>query len=585
MSMANPISAPLQAGRRSHARYKMDSLAYVDFDPDNGAILVDLGEGGLGFQSFLPVSSNHALRIKLKLPWGSIEGYAEVTWLDESGKGGGLRFVDLSSEARAQIRDWTSAVAASQACVAVPPAQSAGGSDSAQQRVTEHSAVAPWESAASQSIIGGEPTAQDFQAFVESENAQEASFSPEISDELQADEAAPEQMPADQVLADLEALPIPGFIRGPAEVAADSIPPLPASTSPERALQMPASDFKNSLPIRKRKASPARLKPESPFLGASAQDSSRPRSFIRQSQRSASANPQWDNLPDRQERDSKWEATPSSQALKVGIGAAAGALLVLALVALVPFLRTRLQATANPESAGSNLPNARVFEVEVADLSNRRWILRSGGEAASPFGEAASPFKDVPLRRETLAAGGSASRIESTKVLHPKDSESDEAQSKSFTPSELGILRPHAPQAAAAPAQVLAPSIFDGITPPIGSVSDSLEAKGPDPPRPGIVQPQSQVGARSGLQAAVLEQRVEPVYPKIAVALRVKGHVRLSATIGRDGVPRDIKVITGDQRLVAAARTAISQWRYRPATRGGEPVETQTFVNINFELH
>jgi TonB family protein len=577
MSMANPISAP--PGRRSHARYKMDSLAYVDFDPDNGAILVDLGEGGLGFQSFLPVSSNHALRIKLKLPRGSIEGYAEVTWLDESGKGGGLRFVDLSSEARAQIRDWTSAVAASQACVAVPPAQSAGGSDSAQQRVTEHSAVAPArESAASQSIMGGEPTAQDFQAFVESENAQEA-VSPEISDELRADEAAPEQMPADQVLADLEALPIPGFIRGPAEVAADSIPPLPASTSPERAVQIPASDFKNSLPIRKRKASPDRFKPESPGPGAFARDTSRPRSFIRQSQRSASANPQWDNLPDRQERDSKSETTPSSQALKVGIGAAAGALLVLALVALVPFLRTRLQATANPESAGSNLPNAQVFEVEVADLSNRRWILRSGGEAVSPF-------TDVPFRRETLAAGGSASRIESTKVLRPTDSESDEAQTKSFTPSELGILRPHAPQAAAAPAQVLAPSIFDGITPPIGSVSDSLEAKGPDPPRPGIVQPQSQVGARtSGLQAAVLVQRVEPVYPKIAVALRVKGHVRLSATIGRDGVPRDIKVITGDQRLVEAARTAISQWRYRPATRGGEPVETQTLVNIDFELH
>ena len=105
-------------------------------------------------------------------------------------------------------------------------------------------------------------------------------------------------------------------------------------------------------------------------------------------------------------------------------------------------------------------------------------------------------------------------------------------------------------------------------------------------PRPEIVQPQSQAGPRvSAFQAAVLVQRVEPVYPRVARDARVMSQVRLSATIGRDGVPTDVKVLSGNPRLVDAALTAVRQWRYRPARLGGEPVETQTVVSIDFELH
>src|ERR1700758_5843123 len=106
MSSANTVASPLKAGRRSHARRRIDGLTYVEFGPDNGAILIDIGEGGLGFQSVMPVSLNQALIFKFRLPGAGayLEGYAEVAWLNESGKGGGLRFVELSEDARAQIR-------------------------------------------------------------------------------------------------------------------------------------------------------------------------------------------------------------------------------------------------------------------------------------------------------------------------------------------------------------------------------------------------------------------------------------------------------------------------------------------------
>src|SRR5437879_3716458 len=110
MSSANSVStSSAQSRRRFHARRRMEGLIYVDLGPDNGAILIDLGEGGLGFQSVVPVSLDQAVLLKFKVPGEGepVEGYAEVAWLNESGKGGGLRFVELTENARAQIRGWT----------------------------------------------------------------------------------------------------------------------------------------------------------------------------------------------------------------------------------------------------------------------------------------------------------------------------------------------------------------------------------------------------------------------------------------------------------------------------------------------
>src|SRR4029077_17880664 len=157
----------------------------------------------------------------------------------------------------------------------------------------------------------------------------------------------------------------------------------------------------------------------------------------------------------------------------------------------------------------------------------------------------------------------------------------DTSQPKLPQPGELALSRPHATKLAASSAQLLAPSIFDGITPPIGSVSNSLAAVGPDVP--GVVPPEGPSALRkSALQSPVLLERVAPVYPKDALQTRVQGEVRVNAPIGRDGIPRNLKVIRGDQRLVTAALTAISQWRYRPALLGDEPTETQTVIIINF---
>ena len=75
---------------------------------------------------------------------------------------------------------------------------------------------------------------------------------------------------------------------------------------------------------------------------------------------------------------------------------------------------------------------------------------------------------------------------------------------------------------------------------------------------PGVVQPASPAGGRpSALQSAVLLQRVAPVYPPSALLGKVQGEVSVNATIGKDGVPKDLKLIKGDERLVLAAFSAV----------------------------
>ncbi|MGC2694335.1 MAG: TonB family protein [Candidatus Angelobacter sp.] len=86
----------------------------------------------------------------------------------------------------------------------------------------------------------------------------------------------------------------------------------------------------------------------------------------------------------------------------------------------------------------------------------------------------------------------------------------------------------------------------------------------------------------SVLSEAQLINRVEPVYPKIAIAAGVQGEVKLHAIIARDGRIMSLNVISGHPLLVRAAEDAVGQWRYRPYYLNGQAVEVETFITVNF---
>jgi TonB family protein len=72
---------------------------------------------------------------------------------------------------------------------------------------------------------------------------------------------------------------------------------------------------------------------------------------------------------------------------------------------------------------------------------------------------------------------------------------------------------------------------------------------------------------------------VAPVYPAIAVKMRVEGTVKLDATIDPDGSVTDVKVVSGHQLLVQAAIEAVKKWKYA----SGDGKSTQS-VSVEFAL-
>ncbi len=139
-----------------------------------------------------------------------------------------------------------------------------------------------------------------------------------------------------------------------------------------------------------------------------------------------------------------------------------------------------------------------------------------------------------------------------------------------------------------------------------GGSAPVLQAKSvdPDAPAPGIEAPSagaampnlgstSSKEARPVLQALTVSQgvsqglllkKVQPFYPKGALAMQVEGSVEIMATISKTGDISHVTVVSGDAQLTKAAADAVKQWKYKPYLLNGEPVEIQTQVTINFKL-
>ena len=78
-----------------------------------------------------------------------------------------------------------------------------------------------------------------------------------------------------------------------------------------------------------------------------------------------------------------------------------------------------------------------------------------------------------------------------------------------------------------------------------------------------------------------------PLYPEEARAQQVEGKVVLKVVVRSDGTPGDITISKATPREMgfeAAAKKAVREWRWNPATKNGQPVTVYYMVVINFTL-
>ncbi len=85
---------------------------------------------------------------------------------------------------------------------------------------------------------------------------------------------------------------------------------------------------------------------------------------------------------------------------------------------------------------------------------------------------------------------------------------------------------------------------------------------------------------------AGMESDRPPAYPEMARRRGQQGRVLLQVNVSAEGRPVTVAVVetSGYESLDAAALTAVQQWRFVPATRGGTPVPAVAEVPVRFRL-
>jgi len=198
-------------------------------------------------------------------------------------------------------------------------------------------------------------------------------------------------------------------------------------------------------------------------------------------------------------------------------------------------------------------------------------------------------FHTDPLpKRETLTmlylqpqtAGGNATRLQAPKPA------------STYTPTSIAIPTVHKTEEAPPPPVGTSGGVVGGVPGvvvggvPGGMLNEVLssarsvpaQAKMPDP------TPVKRIRAASRVVEANLIHDVTPQYPPEAGRARLEGAVVLLAVIGTDGSVKDVRVESGLPILAQAAIDAVKQWRYKPYTVDGDPVEVDSRITINFTL-
>jgi TonB family protein len=125
------------------------------------------------------------------------------------------------------------------------------------------------------------------------------------------------------------------------------------------------------------------------------------------------------------------------------------------------------------------------------------------------------------------------------------------------------------------------------ITPPVVvtvNPAQMMPVSSPAVPPVSTQQFSEPVTVSEEAERALLIHSVPAGYTPEALAQKLHGLVILQATIGRDGLVEDLKIVRGNFILCKSAIAAVKQWRFQPYTVSGRAAQVQTYITVNFNL-
>jgi protein TonB len=107
------------------------------------------------------------------------------------------------------------------------------------------------------------------------------------------------------------------------------------------------------------------------------------------------------------------------------------------------------------------------------------------------------------------------------------------------------------------------------------------------PPTPALVTKEKplHLGFDSGVTRPVVLNHVEPHFSEDARKEKFSGTVEIYLFVDKNGNPVNVRVVRGvghglDEKAVEAVR----QYKFKPATRNGQPVVVDLYVDVNFQF-
>jgi TonB family protein len=518
--------------RRTYPRWPIRALSYIELGPDNGGMLLNISESGFAVTAAMTLAEDDVptIRIQLTGSGDSIEVRGQIAWRGKSRRVAGVRFVDLTEEARRKI--------ASRVSLESSPGEIPG------QRVKVPD---------SDAVHAGMPEIPQLGTLT----LGAATSSSTVHEQL------------------------------PASVSSQ------ASVSTFRSAKVPvARAASNASPRKLSNRSELKLKLNPVFRpvasGAGAKGLRRPAAVVILAVVTAAALG-WVATP-RDVRNQviafiaqKTEGT--SKAPKEAKPPAADR------AANLPVPRLEKKGSQTPgiepipaggQANGSSAqvergrPQIRGDERPPVRPTVNGAVRREGGPAAKsqsakPSRRAAVTVTNPPVRATQHQA------VESSPVQLTENAATSSTKPPLSLPSDKASIDVKVKETPPPP-----------VKQPDAPVSPTWSVVVSSDPYPSIRVPaelsSQKVPQGRSLQIGRAIARVEPAYPDDAKREGIEGTVKLHVVVGRDGAVESVEPVSGPSLLAKAAMSAVREWRYAQTLLGGQPVETEQDIVVRFRL-
>ena len=521
--------AAASAERRKHARLNATSLIFATINAANGGIVFNISEGGCVVSAAMSLLDGPLyMRIQFPESRNWIEARGKIAWKSKSNKEAGIRFVDLTEDARQHIRNWI----ASQAPSLDFSEQT--GTSSEQRHVHPEITSAPsLEKMTARSPTSGDGLEEHVGALLFSPAAAAASTSPSTKPTLfepkpyvrtskQSDKDAPQSRPQSaseqrgfrasrgRLLVTLIAV---GFLGGFIALVLEGIPMrLDGRNESITAATHRSSGTLPSPPVSRFASGPNPIEDK---LSAPVSEPRPLPSDIEESFRDASA-----------------------EKARRQVSVARGA-----------FPSTTLKPPGHPKK--SALPRLQLTEQVSGVVANASSLLIDRSQPQSVATQPSSPQRvETPTPPPPRAASNAPAVAPNADLEVKKDS----------------------------PAPAEQPLTAAQMTGEVSVLTDPYPSLRAD-----------ELGSKKQKHGASLElghllSRAVPVYPEEAKRQGIQGTVKLHAVVDRYGSVKSMQPVSGPAILGAAVVNAVRQWQYTETKLAGQPVETEVDVAVVFRL-